>query len=185
MSWRPVRRPRRTVAWKSDDWCSRCCSGNTRAFRLPGNQAVSDARPLPRRADTIARPARVRMRRRKPCTRARRRLFGWNVRLPLATVVLLEISAVPRTAGGVLMVASSANSSSVATRAGERQDRSTHVAGDRSRVLTASNEVKPRYPGDGAPVTMTRLDHDDDLAEAGEDRSSCCAPTSLLTSLCG
>ncbi|MBM7416689.1 hypothetical protein JOE30_000739 [Rhodococcus sp. PvP016] len=79
-------------------------------------------------------------------------------------MVLLEISAVPRTAGGVLMVASSANSSSVATRAGERQDRSTHVAGDRSRVLTASNEVKPRYPGDRAPVTMTRLEHDDHLA---------------------
>jgi hypothetical protein len=28
----------------------------------------------------------VRMRSRKPCTRARRRLFGWKVRLPLATV---------------------------------------------------------------------------------------------------
>lgn len=50
------------------------------------NQAVSLARPLPRRADTMARPARVRIRRRKPWTRARRRLFGWNVRLPLATV---------------------------------------------------------------------------------------------------
>ena len=34
----------------------------------------------------MARPARVRIRRRKPWTRARRRLFGWNVRLPLATV---------------------------------------------------------------------------------------------------
>src|SRR5699024_5156257 len=29
----------------------------------------------------MARPARVRMRRRKPCLRARRRLLGWKVRL--------------------------------------------------------------------------------------------------------
>jgi hypothetical protein len=29
----------------------------------------------------MARPARVRMRRRKPCVLARRRLLGWNVRL--------------------------------------------------------------------------------------------------------
>src|SRR5689334_4455373 len=29
----------------------------------------------------MARPARVRMRRRKPCVLARRRLFGWKVRL--------------------------------------------------------------------------------------------------------
>ena len=33
----------------------------------------------------MARPARVRIRSRKPCTRARRRLLGWKVRLPLAT----------------------------------------------------------------------------------------------------
>ncbi len=43
--------------------------------------AVRRARPLLRRAATTARPERVRMRVRKPCTRARRRLFGWNVRL--------------------------------------------------------------------------------------------------------
>jgi hypothetical protein len=36
---------------------------------------------LPRRAEMIARPARVRMRRRKPWVFARRRLFGWKVRL--------------------------------------------------------------------------------------------------------
>ena len=48
---------------------------------------MSERRPLPRRADTMARPARVRILSRKPCTRARRRLFGWKVRLPLATAV--------------------------------------------------------------------------------------------------
>jgi hypothetical protein len=44
-------------------------------------QAESSARPLRRRAERIARPARVRIRRRKPWVFARRRLFGWNVRL--------------------------------------------------------------------------------------------------------
>lgn len=34
-----------------------------------------------RRAARMARPARVRIRRRNPCVLARRRLFGWNVRL--------------------------------------------------------------------------------------------------------
>ena len=34
-------------------------------------------RPLRRRAEMMARPARVRMRRRNPCTLWRRRLFGW------------------------------------------------------------------------------------------------------------
>ncbi len=42
---------------------------------------VSRTRPFLRRAATIARPARVRMRSRKPWTFARRRLFGWYVRL--------------------------------------------------------------------------------------------------------
>jgi hypothetical protein len=36
---------------------------------------------LRRRVDRIARPARVRIRRRNPWVFARRRLFGWNVRL--------------------------------------------------------------------------------------------------------
>ena len=44
-------------------------------------QAASFWRPLRRRDATIARPARVRMRSRKPCLRLRRRLFGWYVRL--------------------------------------------------------------------------------------------------------
>ncbi len=43
-------------------------------------QADRRARPLRRRSPRIARPARVRIRRRKPCLRARRRLFGWKVR---------------------------------------------------------------------------------------------------------
>ncbi len=45
------------------------------------DQALSCSRPLRLRAARTARPARVRMRSRKPCVFARRRLFGWNVRL--------------------------------------------------------------------------------------------------------
>ncbi len=44
-------------------------------------QAESRVRPLVRRAPRMERPARVRMRRRKPWVLARRRLFGWKVRL--------------------------------------------------------------------------------------------------------
>lgn len=39
-------------------------------------QADSSPRPLRRRAEMMARPARVRIRSRKPCVLARRRLFG-------------------------------------------------------------------------------------------------------------
>jgi len=45
------------------------------------DQADSSERPLRRRAARMARPARVRLRNRKPCVLARRRLFGWKVRL--------------------------------------------------------------------------------------------------------
>jgi len=38
---------------------------------------VSFLRPLRRRAEITARPARVRIRTRKPCVRLRRRLLGW------------------------------------------------------------------------------------------------------------
>jgi hypothetical protein len=41
------------------------------------SQAERRARPLARREEMIARPARVRMRSRKPWVFARRRLFGW------------------------------------------------------------------------------------------------------------
>jgi len=44
-------------------------------------QADSRERPLARRPARMARPARVRIRRRNPWVFARRRLFGWKVRL--------------------------------------------------------------------------------------------------------
>ena len=83
--WFPSRRGRRGLVvrlWLHDGSCAgshpRCaCVGRARAT----DQADSLARPLRRRSARIARPARVRMRRRKPCFLARRRLFGWKVRL--------------------------------------------------------------------------------------------------------
>ncbi len=61
-----------------------------RTIADPSDQADSRARPLWRRARTIARPARVRMRSRKPCRLARLRLLGWYVRF---TFCLLEHAA--------------------------------------------------------------------------------------------
>ena len=43
----------------------------------PADQADRRVRPLSRRALRMDRPARVRMRARNPCLRARRRVFGW------------------------------------------------------------------------------------------------------------
>lgn len=48
---------------------------------LASFQAERRLRPLLRRAEIIDRPARVRIRERKPCLRLRRRLLGWKVRL--------------------------------------------------------------------------------------------------------
>jgi len=49
--------------------------------RCRAAQTLTRARPLRRRDARMARPARVRMRSLNPCVFARRRLFGWNVRL--------------------------------------------------------------------------------------------------------
>ena len=46
---------------------------------------MTRVRPLARLLLTIPRPARVRMRSRKPWVLARRRLFGWNVRFDMVT----------------------------------------------------------------------------------------------------
>lgn len=79
-SGRPARRPRRTAAAKSSRRLSRF-SGDSTTSRPARCYAERAARPLERRFARIARPARVRIRRRKPWVLARRRLFGWKVRL--------------------------------------------------------------------------------------------------------
>lgn len=58
------------------------------------DQADSLARPLARRDLRMARPARVDIRARKPCLRARRLLLGWNV------LLLTEFSFVGQSPGG-------------------------------------------------------------------------------------
>ncbi len=56
-------------------------SGSGQHADAQPRQAASWLRPLRRRPARMARPARVRMRSRKPWVLLRRRLFGWNVRL--------------------------------------------------------------------------------------------------------
>jgi hypothetical protein len=106
------------------------------------DQAESARRPLRRRPATIARPARVRMRRRKPCTRARRRLFGWKVRLPLATAFSCHVRpahASPARRSGVVLLLAGA----VPKRFHPGSQPYRRLSGDCSRVLTGFRWVKP------------------------------------------
>ena len=93
-SGRPARRPPRTVRENSERLRIRAAAGSIgvtahwpgpHSGRPGAGQTLTRARPLRRRAARIARPARVRMRSRNPCVFARRRLFGWNVRLLTGT----------------------------------------------------------------------------------------------------
>ncbi len=98
----PARRPERSVRRNSSGLLIRVCCGSTTPPaqpRLPAtgpeapqwpSQTASCSRPLRRRAASTARPALVRIRRRKPWTFARRRLFGWNVRLLTGAPVRLK-----------------------------------------------------------------------------------------------
>jgi hypothetical protein len=63
--------------------------------RRHADQTLTRARPLRRRAARTARPARVRMRSLNPCVFARRRLFGWNVRLLTETPDTRHRSSAP------------------------------------------------------------------------------------------
>ena len=78
----PARRPRRRAGAKCRAEVSRCsCVSTQFPCGSPWRQTDRPLRPLRRRAERIDRPARVRIRSRKPCTLCRRRLFGWYVRL--------------------------------------------------------------------------------------------------------
>lgn len=86
---RPARAPRRIVRAKSSERRRRSSAGSTAV-----GQADSSSRPLRRRAARIARPARVRIRSRKPCVLARRRLFGWKVRFDTSdSTRLIQVTA--------------------------------------------------------------------------------------------
>jgi hypothetical protein len=80
--------PHQQVTHHARPTCADPGTHGQRELRAPAHpglrrqdQALSRSRPLRLRAARTARPARVRMRSRKPCVFARRRLFGWNVRL--------------------------------------------------------------------------------------------------------
>jgi hypothetical protein len=56
----------------------------SRQARQRSSETVRRLRPFARRRFSTCWPSLVRMRTRNPCVRLRRRLFGWNVRFPLA-----------------------------------------------------------------------------------------------------
>jgi hypothetical protein len=87
----PTRRPVLTVERKSPAVTTRFARLSTKESTQSYSYAESSVRPLRRRAARIDRPARVRMRRRKPCTFARRRLFGWKVLLLIAVSPLVQL----------------------------------------------------------------------------------------------
>ena len=108
------------------------------------DQAESARRPLRRRPDTIARPARVRIRRRKPCTRARRRLFGWKVRLPLATTISsLCCHPAAQTFRIGLVCGSTGGGLGVAGRRGPQVVRVAAVSPTFGRLFEGTDEASP------------------------------------------
>ena len=93
-----ARRPCRIVRRKSSPARIRAGAGNMTG-RFDRAQAASFARPLRRRVARIERPARVRIRSRKPCFLLRRRLFGWYVRLLTDVLHAREDEVVTATTG--------------------------------------------------------------------------------------
>jgi hypothetical protein len=140
------------------------------APRRQPNQADSVSRPLRRRAAKMARPARVRILSRNPWVRARRRLFGWKVRLPLLTAQNLLVSTGSRPSSGVpcsstavcgvsyQRVASSLPATTTRARkthplAGGRPYEGTHpLPGHRNRPL--AHALRPQFP-----LSRTTLRH--------------------------
>jgi hypothetical protein len=120
---------------------SRRCdaAGAARAAR-PGPQAESSERPLRRRAARMARPARVRMRRRKPWVLARRRLFGWKVRLLTLISVTGRTPVVRECLAGT---AGAGRNRKPAKRVTGMRKRPTRP---RLRYASAGDRVKPAPP---------------------------------------
>jgi hypothetical protein len=138
---------------------SRCPAGSTEK-----PQAESSERPLRRRADRMARPARVRMRRRKPWVLARRRLFGWKVRL--LTSVLRNWSG----PGGLMSAGGRPDQPQSEARARLRTSITgmrKRPTGRRLRYASASHRVKPDQtsrhtgPAVGSISSARGLDRED------------------------
>ena len=137
--------PRLVVRRKSFELCILSNRGNTMGLRH-GCQADRRVRPLRRRAEMIARPARVRIRRRKPWVRLRRRLLGWNVRLLTGKLHHLRGT---RQSGTVLT-----RHASQAERAGSsrRCKRPSNGTGHRQTGQTGANSGGLRNSGRRCPV---------------------------------
>jgi hypothetical protein len=112
-------------------------------------QADSRVRPLDRRWAMMARPALVRMRSRKPWVFARRRLFGWYVRL-LTSASPSSVHPGRRTAGVVAW-----SGSGVAVQAGARTAGIRHpIRGrrmNRTSVRRVDKPVNDRHGGSIGP----------------------------------
>ena len=149
---RAARRPRRTALAKSSRRVSRVDAGSTEGSGRDG-QADNWLRPLRRRAAMITRPARVRIRNRKPWVLARRRLFGWKVRLPLVTAVVLPVSSSFAAVG-------TAKTSSVPGPHRHRPRAVPHGAPtpvgiggrEHARIPAGGRETEPRVGRGGGPV---------------------------------
>ncbi len=122
----------------------------------PG-QADSSRRPLRRRVAMMARPARVRIRRRNPWVLARRRLFGWKVRL--LTVGLHRLDdrgghdAVDPHAGWSPGATCSPTNGGYARECGDRRPGPLHGT---DRGPCRSNRHGPANPRDGATPGRVR-----------------------------
>ncbi len=108
-------------------------------------QADSRARPLARLFFKIERPARVRMRARKPCFRLPRRLLGWNVRLVIGLPSLSRLTSVE--AGAVAKYPS-------CRTVWPKYSRATFLHVNRSRPETSSRVAQS--PLDSADTRLLR-----------------------------
>ena len=100
-----------------------------------------------RRSPTMLRPARVRIRRRKPCTLERRRLFGWKVRLPLA-MMAPHVKSAPLVRPIEILMSSPAPRWAATRRA-------AHLTGARQTVQDYAHEAAPTKLCDPALPTGT------------------------------
>lgn len=116
------------------------------ALANPPNQADSRVRPLRRRALMIARPARVRMRARNPCLRARRRVFGWNVRFTIASTSRAYGRCLDHRDPHVLTILSGQRATAVRRQAPERSKATLRCRPTATSTRTASTGAAASIP---------------------------------------
>jgi hypothetical protein len=153
---RPLRRPLRMVAAKSSRRLSRCAAASIMHPWVSNlvAQAARRVRPLPRRAERIARPARVRMRSRKPWVFARRRLFGWYVRLLTSGLRLRCLRATSARKGPLRGLFRLASRGSVGHPAAAYPTRSDRASRSRVRARSGTGKACVTSPAISAHSTM-------------------------------